>query len=56
MTSIFRQPAAEEGPAFVACAGAILDDILCEQYQRKPIYDTCVSFEVEPLQIPVPKS
>jgi hypothetical protein len=48
----FMQPAAEEGTAFVKWAGANLDDILCEQYERTVTADNCVSFEGKTLQIP----
>jgi transposase len=44
--------AAEEGSAFTPMVGLNLDDILCEQYDRKVGADNCVSFEKKSLQIP----
>lgn len=48
----FAQPASEEGSAFVPWIGGILDDILCEQYERTVSADNCVRFEKLILQIP----
>jgi transposase len=48
----FRQPAMEEGSAFVPWIGGSLDDILCEQYERTVGHDNCVRFEGITLQIP----
>lgn len=48
----FRQPAMEEGSAFVLWIGGSLDDILCEQYERTVGHDNCVRFEGITLQIP----
>jgi len=48
----FKQPAIEEGSAFVPYAGLNLDDILCEHYERVVGNDNCVSFEGLKLQIP----
>jgi hypothetical protein len=48
----FRQPAMEEGSAFVPYAGRDLSDILCEQHERVVGNDNCVSFEGIKLQIP----
>jgi len=47
-----RQPAMEEGSAFVAFLGGALDDILCEQFERTVGHDNCVRFEGLVLQIP----
>ncbi len=48
----FAQPALEEGAAFVPCAGAHLEEILCEQFTRRVGADNCVAFERLTLQIP----
>lgn len=48
----FAQPALESGSAFVPWAGAHLEDILCEQFERKVGADNCVSFGRLTLQIP----
>ncbi|MGH8563212.1 MAG: hypothetical protein ACREXW_03675 [Gammaproteobacteria bacterium] len=62
----FKQPAAEEGSAFVPFIGQELTDILCEQFilylikarllpvrfERTVGKDNCVSFEDTKLQIP----
>ncbi len=48
----FAQPAMAQGSAFVARLGGSLDDILCEQYERKVGADNCVRFEKLHLQIP----
>ncbi|MCS6930548.1 MAG: hypothetical protein NZM43_13755, partial [Saprospiraceae bacterium] len=48
----FKQPAMEEGSAFVPFIGSDLDDILCEQYERVVGKDNCVAFEGLRLQIP----
>lgn len=48
----FAQPALEPGAAFVPWIGDGLDDILCEQFERKVGADNCVSFEGRTLQIP----
>jgi len=48
----FMQPAIEEGSAFVAWIGGGLDDILCEQFERRVGADNCVAFERLTLQIP----
>ncbi|MGH7511249.1 MAG: hypothetical protein ACREMZ_17625 [Gemmatimonadales bacterium] len=62
----FKQPAAEEGSAFVPFIGQELTDILCEQFilylikagllpvrfERTVGKDNCVSFEGTKLQIP----
>lgn len=48
----FAVPAREEGSAFVAWIGGSLDDILCEQIERKVGADNCVRFENLSLQIP----
>lgn len=48
----FMQPALEEGTAFVALSGVLLDDILCEQYERVVGKDNCICFEGLKLQIP----
>jgi hypothetical protein len=39
-----RQPAMEEGSAFVAFLGGALDDILCEQFERTVGHDNCIRF------------
>jgi len=48
----FAVPARESGSAFVPWVGASLDDILCEQFERKVGNDNCVRFENLSLQIP----
>lgn len=48
----FKQPASEEGSAFVRWAGGNLWDILCEQQERVVSNDNCISFEGMVLQIP----
>lgn len=48
----FAVPAREEGSAFVPWIGGNLDDILCEQIERKVGNDNCVKFEGLSLQIP----
>ena len=48
----FRQPAQEEGSAFVRYLGGELDDVLCEHHERVVGKDNCVSFEGLKLQIP----
>ena len=51
----FRQPAMEEGSAFVPLIGRDVADILCEHYERRVGNDNCVSFEGMKLQIPADK-
>jgi len=48
----FMQPAREKGSAFVPFLGGNLDDILCEQFERRVGNDNCVAFERMKLQIP----
>ena len=48
----FAVPAREPGSAFVAWTGGKLDDILCEQFERRVGNDNCVRFENLSLQIP----
>lgn len=48
----FAHPAREEGTAFVPLFGANLDDILCEQHQRRVGNDNCVHFNGITMQIP----
>lgn len=48
----FMVKAAVEGSVFVALPGHDLDNILCEQYERKVSCDNCVSFNGLCLQIP----
>ena len=48
----FMQPARENGSAFVPLLGVNLDDILCEQFERRVGNDNCVAFERMKLQIP----
>lgn len=48
----FKQPAIEEGSAFVPFCGMDLDDILCEQHERTVGNDNCVEFGRMKLQIP----
>jgi hypothetical protein len=45
-------PPRESGYAFEAWIGGELDDILCEQFERKVGNDNCVHFEKLILQIP----
>ena len=52
----FRQPAMEEGSAFVSYLGGDIDDVLCEHHQRVVGKDNCVSFEGLKLQIPEDRS
>jgi len=48
----FAIPAEQSGDAFVAIAGAELDEILCVQEERCVGNDNCVSFNRLKLQIP----
>ncbi len=48
----FAQPALETGSAFVPWAGAHLEEILCEHFERRVGADNCVAFERLTLQIP----
>lgn len=48
----FKEPAREQGTAFVPVLNASLDDILCEHYERTVGRNNCVSFERLTLQIP----
>ena len=49
----FQQSAPEQGSAFVVCQDlSVLEDILCEHYQRVVGKDNCVRFEGLVLQIP----
>lgn len=48
----FMQHAQEKGSAFVQFLGGNLDDILCEQFERKVGNDNCVEFGRMKLQIP----
>lgn len=49
----FMEPAAEKGSCFVPLfAGQVIDDILCEQYDRTVGRNNCVTFERLTLQIP----
>jgi len=48
----FIHPSAEEGSGFVPVSRGDIEDILCEQYERKVGNDNCVSFEKKILQIP----
>lgn len=48
----FAQPALEPGGAFVPWLGGALEDILCEQFERRVGADNCVSFGRLTLQIP----
>ncbi len=49
----FTQPPPEEGSAFVGCRDkSVLDDILCERFERTVRKDNCVHFEGLVLQIP----
>ena len=52
----FKQPPPEEGSAFVSCRDlGVLDEILCERYERVVRKDNCVHFEGMILQIPADK-
>ena len=49
----FAQPPREPGSAFVECRDrAILDNVLCEHFERTVRKDNCVQFEGLTLQIP----
>jgi len=48
----FKQPAMEEGSAFIPYIGHALDDTLCEKYERVVGNNNCVAFERRTLQIP----
>jgi hypothetical protein len=48
----FKQPAPEEGSAFVSYPGGDIDEVLCEHHERVAGKDNCVSFEGLKLQIP----
>ena len=49
----FTQPSREQGSAFVECRDrGVLDDILCERFERTVRNDNCVQFEGLTLQIP----
>ena len=48
----FKEPAREQGSAFVPLLGAPIDDLLCEQYDRTVGRNNCVAFERLSLQIP----
>jgi len=48
----FAHPAREEGSAFMPYIGPMLDDILCERFERTVQHDNCVKFENLVLQIP----
>jgi len=48
----FKQPAMEEGSAFVSYVGGDLNEVLCEHYERRVGKDNCVSFDALKLQIP----
>lgn len=49
----FTQPSPEEGSAFVECRDlSVLDDIMCERYERTVRKDNCVHFKGLVLQIP----
>jgi len=50
--TLFAVPAHESGSAFVPWVGDRLEDILCEQFERKVGNDNCVRFENLTLQIP----
>ena len=52
----FKQPAQEEGSAFVEYVGGDINEVLCEQYERVVGKDNCVSFERLKLQIPADRS
>ena len=49
----FQRPARESGNAFVPCKNlSVLDDILCERFERVAGNDNCARFEGLALQIP----
>ncbi|BCR05370.1 hypothetical protein DESUT3_24390 [Desulfuromonas versatilis] len=49
----FKEAAAEKGSCFVPLlAGQVIDDILCEQYDRTVGRNNCITFERLTLQIP----
>lgn len=48
----FSVPAAVEGNAFVPWSQGVLDDILCQQYERQVGKDNCIRFDNHCLQIP----
>lgn len=48
----FAHQAREEGSAFMPYIGPVLDNILCERYERTVQHDNCVKFENIVLQIP----
>ena len=49
----FAQPATEDGSAFVALRDrGVLNDILCQEYERVVGRDNCVRFNGRTLQIP----
>jgi hypothetical protein len=48
----FGKEAAEEGSAFVACAGFVLEEVLCVHEDRQVGRDNCVSWYGRSLQIP----
>lgn len=48
----FTVPAASKGSAFVPVVNGLIDEVLCEQYERTVRKDNCVSFEGLTLQIP----
>jgi hypothetical protein len=51
----FSHPAREQGNAFVPLAGVVLDDYLCERYERVVRKDNCVQFNTLSLQLPKDK-
>ena len=48
----FAHPARESGSAFVPLMNVVLEDILCERFERTVGRDNCVAFERLKLQIP----
>jgi transposase len=48
----FARLATESGTAFVSLLGVVLDDILCERFERTVGRDNCVAFAGRMLQIP----
>ncbi len=48
----FKQRPMEKGSAFIPWGGNPIEEILCEQFQRKVGNDNCVRFERLILQIP----
>ena len=48
----FKEPAREQGSAFVPLLGTPIDDILCEHHERTVGRNNCVVFERLTLQIP----